>query len=324
MILAIFIVMSSLLLFGCGNDEENENDTPNQVEGNENTEQTNDQVNNDGNEENNAENNARNNEEETDDSGANVDTFIEEVTKINKELESYSIESIIDTVQTFDGEINHSTTTQEQDTIFEPFQYKKYMVTEQQDDSDYDDGGADDEEITMYNVDGTNYINFKGIYGDGKQWSKRENEFSDDDLRAAEMIDVEKILENLSEIIIDKTLTEEDEIYILSLDIDLEKLTELEIESPQVAQSDDEEATKKLKDTYKVEQMDYQMKFDKDSKFLLEMESARKYSYEMDFNDKTGKMETEEKTVVTYKNHNQVDEIKLPNEVLDNAVESSE
>src|SRR5690625_149249 len=88
--------------------------------------------------------------------------------------------------------------------------------------------------------------------------------------------------------------------------------------------SSDLEATQKLKDTYEVKQMDYQMKFDKESKYLLELESSRKYSYEMDFHDKTGTMESVEKTVVMYKSHNQVKEIVLPKEVLENAKEQTE
>ena len=306
MMAGVILVINSWLLLGCSNDQKSESDAPNQVEvENENVEKSDDEV-------------------ELDDFEADIDTFIEEVTKVNQELESFSIESIIDTTQTFDGEKDHSITTQEQDTIFEPFQYRKYMVTEQQDDSDYDEGELNDEEITIYNVDGINYVNFKGSFGDGKQWVKSENEYSDDEMRDVETVNVKKILENLSDITIEKSLTEEDDLYILSFDINLEKLAELDKENSQFLQSEDEEATQKLKDTYEVKQMDYQMKFDKESKYLLELESSRKFSYEMDFNDKTDTMETEEKTVIIYKDHNQVDEIVLPEEVLENAKEPTE
>lgn len=306
MMAGVILVINSWLLLGCSNDQKSESDAPNQVEiENENVEKSDDEV-------------------ELDDFEADIDTFIEEVTKVNQELESFSIESIIDTTQTFDGEKDHSITTQEQDTIFEPFQYRKYMVTEQQGDSDYDEGELNDEEITIYNVDGINYVNFKGSFGDGKQWVKSENEYSDDEMRDVETVNVKKILENLSDITIEKSLTEEDDLYILSFDINLEKLAELDKENSQFLQSEDEEATQKLKDTYEVKQMDYQMKFDKESKYLLELESSRKYSYEMDFHDKTGTMESVEKTVVMYKSHNQVKEIVLPKEVLENAKEPTE
>lgn len=310
MICGIFLVISALPLFGCSHDKENEAEPPNQVEErNENTEKSDEPT---------------NDEEETDDTETDIDILIEEVTKINKELESFSIESIIDTTQTFDGEKNHSISTQHQDTIFDPFQFKKYMVTEQKDDSDYDQGGWDDEEITIYNVEGVNYVNFKGSFGDGQKWVKSENKYSDDEMRDVESLNVRNILENLSELTNDRTLTEEDGVYILSLDIDVDQLAELDKENPQFSQSDDEETIQKLKDTYKVEQMDYQMKIDKESKYLLEIESTRKFSYEMDFNDQTGMMETLEKTVVVYKDHNQVDEIVLPEEVLDHAIEVTE
>src|SRR5690625_3343701 len=129
MMAGVIIVINSWLLLGCSNDQKSETDAPNQVEvENENI-------------------------EKSDDFEADIDTFIEEVTKVNQELKSFSIESTIDTTQTFDGEKDHSITTQEQDTIFEPFQYRKYMVTEQQDDSDYDEGELNDEEITIYNVE---------------------------------------------------------------------------------------------------------------------------------------------------------------------------
>src|SRR5690625_2493819 len=300
MMAGVIIVINSWLLLGCSNDQKSETDAPNQVEvENENI-------------------------EKSDDFEADIDTFIEEVTKVNQELKSFSIESTIDTTQTFDGEKDHSITTQEQDTIFEPFQYRKYMLTEQQDDSDYDEGELNDEEITIYNVDGINYVNFKGSFGDGKQWVKSENEYTEDDMREVEGVNVKKVLENWSDITVEKTLNEEGDFYILSLIIDLDKLAELDKENPQFSQSEDEEAMQKLKDTYEVKQMDYQMKFDKESKFLLELESTRKFSYEMDFNDKTDTMETEEKTVIIYRDHNQVDEIVLPEEVRENAKEPTE
>jgi len=306
MMAGVILVINASLLFGCSNDQKSESDAPNQVEvENENIEKSDDEADLGG--------------LETD-----IDTFIEEVTEVNKELESFSIESTIDTTQIFDGEKDHSITTQEQDTIFEPFQFRKYMVTEQQDDSDYDEGELNDEEITIYNVDGINYVNFKGSFGDGKQWVKSENEYTDDDMREVERVNVKKVLENLSDITVEKTLNEEGDFYILSLDIDLDKLAELDKENPQFSQSEDEEAMQKLKDTYEVKQMDYQMKFDKESKFLLELESTRKFSYEMDFNDKTDTMETEEKTVIIYRDHNQVDEIVLPEEVRENAKEPTE
>src|SRR5690625_1376978 len=141
MMSSVFLVISGVLLFGCSDDEENKGATPNQVEEeNENMNRPDEQVN--------AEENETNNEEEKDDAESDIDTFIEEVTKINKELESFSIESKMDTTQTYDGEKNHSISTQQQDTIFDPFQSKKHMVTEQQEDSDYDEGGVNDEEIT--------------------------------------------------------------------------------------------------------------------------------------------------------------------------------
>src|SRR5699024_6044979 len=145
----------------------------------------------------------------------------------------------------------------------------------------------------------------------------------DEDMREQESIDVKRLLENLNDITKDKILSEEDGVYILALEIDLDKLTELDKENPQFSQSDDEKETQKLKDTYQVEQMDYQIKIAKESKFLLGIESTRKYSYEMDFKDEVGKMETVEKTVTIYKNHNQVDEIVLPDEVRDNAIEET-
>lgn len=298
---SVFLMISALLLFGCSHGPKNESDTSNQVEvKNENMEESDDEA-------------------DLDDFEANIDSFIEEVTKVNKELESFSIESKMDTTQTFDGEKNHSISTQHQDTIFDPFQSKKHMVTEQQEDSDYDEVGLNDEEITIYNVDGISYVNFKGTFGDGKQWVKSENEYSADDMREVESLNVKKILRNLNDFTKGKVLTEEDGFYILSLDIDLDQLTEYDKENSQFSQADDEEAKQKLEDTYEVEQMDYQIKFAKESKYLLELESTRKFSYEMDFNDKTGTMETEEKTVVIYKDHNQVDEIVLPEEVLENA-----
>src|SRR5699024_6650169 len=98
MIFSVFLAVGTLFLFGCSNNQENE------VEGeNEHTNQSSEQVN--------AEENETNNEEETDDAEFDIDMFIEEVTKVNQELESFSIESIIDTTQIFDGEKNHSIST---------------------------------------------------------------------------------------------------------------------------------------------------------------------------------------------------------------------
>src|SRR5699024_8447127 len=122
-------------------------------------------------------------EPDTDDIEVDIDSFLEEVTKVNKELESFSIDSKTDTTQTFGDDKNHSISIQQQDKISDPFQTKKYVKTEQRDDSDYDEAGMNDEEITMYNVDGTNYVNFKGAFGDGKQWVKSENKYSDEDMR---------------------------------------------------------------------------------------------------------------------------------------------
>src|SRR5690625_5693882 len=78
MMAGVIIVINSWLLLGCSNDQKSETDAPNQVEvENENI-------------------------EKSDDFEADIDTFIEEVTKVNQELKSFSIESTIDTTQTLD------------------------------------------------------------------------------------------------------------------------------------------------------------------------------------------------------------------------------
>lgn len=250
-----------------------------------------------------------------------LDAFIKETTKVNKGLESFSIEGTIDSIQTFGDEKSHIVKTQEQDAILDPLQIRKYEKTEQQGDPDSESEGMMGEEMTIYTIDGVTYINYKGQFGDGETWYKDKNKYSDDEIRSQESIDVERMLENLDDITLDRTLEVEDDVYILILEIDVDKYTETEKKNPDFAQSDDEKANQKLMETYKIEQMNYQLTFDKESKLLLAKESKKKHSYEMDFNDQTDRMVIEETSVTHYKNQNHVEKVDFPEEIAENAVE---
>src|SRR5699024_4759849 len=120
-ILNVIFLIRTVLLFGCSNDKGNENVNPDQTEEkSDQAEQTDSQV--------------ADEEVDTDEAIMDIDKFIEEITKANKGLKSYSLESEVDTIQTLDDEKNHVLRIHEQDTIFDPFQTKSHIKTEQQDD----------------------------------------------------------------------------------------------------------------------------------------------------------------------------------------------
>lgn len=309
----ITLVGSIFLLFGCNNDSKNDaskGPKEENVSKNENVNETD--------KENTTE------DEETGEADTDLDAFINDVTEANLSLKSYSIETTIDSHQSFDGSKDHTIITKEQDTILNPLQTKKYMITEQQEDSDYDVSGVQDEEILMYNIDGYNYVNYKGVFGEGDQWLKTTNEFSEDDMRKQEEINIKAMLEDFEEFVTNITMSEESDTVRLTLEVDVDKITEIEKDELPYAQTEDEEANELFKDTYTVTQMDFQMIFDKETNYLIEINDQRTYFFDMEFDGSVHPMENVEDTITTYLNHNAVDEITLPEEAIKNAKENTD
>lgn len=305
--LAFLLLFTSMLLVACGTKENADKAQTENTSGTEETAQNSEGT------EKEDKWDEKKKEDNKADKNENTDQLLDEITKVNKELKSFSFETETDSLQTYGDRENHFVHTQKQDIIFDPLQVKVTMKSEQAKDSDEDLGGFGEEESTIYIVDGKTYSQHAFS---GEEWNTSENSFTDDQIIEQETLDIRNIIDRLKDYTDEQKFEENEDNYVIHILINPDKITESDIKSMEESNlAQDENAQKKMLETYKIEETSYKMTIDKKTKYLKTLELSKKYSYDMDFDGEEGTMLTEEKSITTYTNHNNVDEIALPDDV---------
>lgn len=253
-------------------------------------------------------------EDETDDQLAEV---LNQATEKNKAFKSYSIESITDTVEEFNGEKNHLLATELKDIILDPLQVEITIEQEQLEDSDHLQQEYYTQKGHIYLIDNTSYMYINTGKDEG-EWIKSKNNSTEDEIRDEENINVQKVYESYQKMATSENFTETDEAYLIQFELDLEQVTESDKENA----VDEPWVYDELSlNSYQVEELKVEIAIDKSSYYLTTITTNKLISYDMEFKDEKNKMTHTNEIVSTYKNHDEVKEIAVPNDVLENARE---
>lgn len=230
--------------------------------------------------------------------------LLEEAIAANSDLNSFSIEMIMD--MDIEGEQQEMTSTIAMDIVTDPFSFRQEMAM-----------AMDLEEMPgtmeMYLVNNHLYM----YDSSEEQWMKFPAEFSEEMGLFDENMDLGKQLSPFNEYLDDFTVTEDKDNYMLTLnDMDGERFNEL-LQSTLPNSSATGMDFAELFGAIDFKQVEYVLYFDKDT-FLFNASDIY-LSYDLGFEDEQGTIE--QKVKATYSKHNEIDEITIPQNALDTAVE---
>lgn len=166
------------------------------------------------------------------------------------------------------------------------------------------------------------YMSEEGMYVQdsmSNQWSKLPtDDFEAVIGQAANQVNASKQLEDMKAFIEDFKFEQTDESYILSLDASSEKFNEYMLEQLQVNEmlNVSEEEQTVLKNT-KFEKVNYVIEIDKETYDITKMDSVVDLTMKME--DQT--MSIDSNTAIVFSNYNGVEDISIPQEVIDGAIE---
>ncbi|MBD8026532.1 hypothetical protein H9636_07680 [Ureibacillus sp. Re31] len=166
------------------------------------------------------------------------------------------------------------------------------------------------------------YMTKDGMYmfdSEANQWVKLPSEEFDAMMgQTANQVNTSEQLEQMKSFINDFTFEQSDDQYILTLDAASDKFTEYMLEQMQINQSLglSEEDTQVLEKT-KVDSLNYKIEIDKETFDITTMDMN--VTFTMDLEGQPMKITTD--MVSQFDNFNGVEEIKIPQEVIDKAIE---
>lgn len=237
-------------------------------------------------------------------SKVSAEEIMEKATDANKDLNSFSTEMVMDMKMDIEGEQQEMTSTISMDVVTDPLSFKQVM------EMDLDELPG---KMEMYLVDN----NFYMFEPSQEQWMKFPADFSDELGLLDENMGIEDQLSQFKDYISDFSVTEDGDNYVLTLnDLDGEKFNELlqrTMPDSSATGLDMAELIGEL-DFKKVE---YTLYFDK--KTYMFTASDIYLSYDLGSDEEQGTME--QKVKATYSNHNKIDEISIPQEAIDSAIE---
>ena len=181
-------------------------------------------------------------------------------------------------------------------------------------------GEPEAEEEAM--IDMKMYMTKEGTYMQDSlqnQWTKLPSEDFEAIIgQTASQVNTAEQLEKMKEFISDFKFEQTDSAFVLTLDTSSEKFKEYLLEQLNLNEmlGVTEEAQQILQDT-KFEKVDYEIMIDKETFDINEM--VTNVSFNMSIEGNT--INTVSNTVITFNNFNGVDEISIPQEVIDTAIE---
>lgn len=172
-----------------------------------------------------------------------------------------------------------------------------------------------DTDLDIYVID--NYMYLKDSYIEENAWAKFPKVEMDDMLGTfANEVNSIELLKSLEPFIADFEVEEKDGAYFLTLNKANESFTSYIIEHMQLTNTLGLEQ-EEIKNALKIDQINYVLKMNKETFDLLEIDELVKMSFQ--FEEDPMFLETNVK--IKYSNIDNVPEIKIPQDVIDNAVE---
>ena len=299
-LLTIFSALLLIVLSACGNNSNDANATNNNTNNESKTENV---------ENNEANNNGEEAKEETDDADGNSDAeeLLQKATEANNSLESFSAEADMKQLMVMDGEEMDINSTTSMDIIMDPMTMKQTIVT------DIPDAGKQETEA---------YFTEDGYYmldPESDTWMKLPDELSGQLLAQAEaQANVEQQLEQMKPLMKDFTVEEKDDHYLLIFKSDDETLDDSLMEMVQASLPDEMQMMgEEIFENTTFNSLNYEMKIDKDNYYV----QALNMTMDMDMKIEEQEMNLNQDMKMTYSNYNEVDEIVVPDDVIENAEE---
>ncbi|MEJ8778047.1 DUF6612 family protein [Pseudogracilibacillus sp. ICA-222130] len=300
-LLTIFSAMLLIVLSACGNNSNDVNATNNNT--NNETETETENV-----ENNEANNNGEEAEEETDNAEGNSDAeeLLQKATEANNNLESFSVEADMKQLMVMDGEEMDINSTTSMDIIMNPMTMKQTIVT------DIPDAGKQETE-SYFTKDG-----YFMLDPESDTWMKLPDEITGQLLAQVEaQANVEQQLVQMKPLMKDFTAEEKDDHYLLIFKSDDETLDDSLMEVIQASLPDEMQMMGDIFENATFNSLNYEMKIDKDNYYV----QALNMTMDMDMKMEEQDINLNQDMKMTYSNYNGVDEIVVPDDVIENAEE---
>lgn len=231
----------------------------------------------------------------------------EKTSEANQGLDSFSMGMDLKQNMDMNGETNDIDSVMEIDVITDPFNMKQSMTLDMGE-------GMGKQEMEMYLTDDSLYV----YEPNQQQWMKTANEYSDKIIQMTDVqTDLSNQLDQFKEFLDDFTIEEDGDSYILTLDANGEKFNELLTGTIINSIPQNEIFTNDVLDTLNFHQVEYELFINKETFYYTNLNVTM--DYELDVEGQKVKLIQDIKQ--TYSNHNQIDEITVPQEAIDQAVE---
>lgn len=236
----------------------------------------------------------------------NAEELYEKITVANAELESFSTKMDMTQTMEIDGENMDIQSVIDMDVVQNPFSLKQVMTMNMP-------------EIGEQSIEA--YLTEDGFYmldPEQDQWMKLPSEFSEQIIQQSEaQADLQSQLAQFDGLQDGLTVDETADHYVLnfkSTDNDFEEIFKETIENnfPEEMGLD-----MNMFDDITFNDVQYELLVQKDNFYMSELNMIMDFDMEIEGE----KLNTKQNIQSTYDNYNEIDEIKVPKEVLDNAVE---
>lgn len=239
-------------------------------------------------------------------SDVSLEELFEKTQEANEQLKSFSSEMEMAQVMEMDGEKIDMSTTMTMDIITDPLNMKQLL--------EMDMGELGKQEMEIYLTEEDMYF----FDPSQEEWMKFPSEFSKELMQLSDaQTNPGAELEQFKAYMDDFTLEDEKDSYKLTLKAKGDKFNELFNETLKESMPESLGLDDSLLDNIQFNNVEYEILIDKETYYFTAVNVSM--DYEMTMEDEKTSIKQDIKS--TYSNYNGIDEIKVPKEAIENAVE---